>query len=253
MEEKISELGDNRRLASIESHPCAPMDAWNSSRTDAFILANSDNATATILTNHGVDGFTLLHITADILIEMGVKAGKAYQLLRAVSKDSVSIMENSLPYFDPCSTAFLNSNGLGTVTINVNVEKILSINELDYEFTALMWVFVAYFDDRADIMPSLFGHCDIPAQNMGGQPRICADDLFLREELPFFFANQKGNYEMVSSQRWMFEFGGTPPGYYIGIHLMQATFNNDLSFLDFPFDTQQLKIVARLIPSFIYV
>ena len=118
---------------------------------------------------------------------------------------------------------------------------------MDYEFTALMWVFVSYIDDRSDILPKIFGHCEEPAMNFGTQPRVCADSMFLKSELPFFFTNQKGSYEMVSGQRWMFEFGGTPPGYYLGIHYLQATFNNDLSFVDFPFDTQNLHIIVRLL------
>ena len=105
---------------------------------------------------------------------------------------------------------------------------------------------MAYLDDRSDVMPQIFGPCEEPAFNMmPTQPRVCADDMFIKSDLPFFFTNQKGQYEMVGSQRWMFEFGGNPPGYYVGIHFLQATFNNDLSFVDFPFDKQHLKMVIR--------
>ena len=220
------------------------MDQWNSSRIEKYILANSDNITAAVLNSHAVDGFTLSHITASELIDMGVKAGKAYQLLKAVSEDKVSILEDTLPALDPCSILYQDTEDRGAVTININIEKILSVNELDYEFTAMMWVFVAYLDDRSDVMPRMFGPCDEPALTLT-QPRKCADDMLLKSEFPFFFTNQKGSSEMVASQRWMFEFGGYPVGYYVGIHYLQATFNNELSFVDFPFDSQNLRIIIR--------
>ena len=243
-----------RRLVTTDqAAACRPMEQWSTPRALAWIRKEVDNRTADILESKGVDGNSLSGLTEAStreLYDFGIPMNSTAKLLEAVRFREVGIRKRLAPTDDPCSNFFAGTSGATTkaesVIVNLNIEKILNIDDTQYEFSAKMLVAIVWFDDRFQYLPTHggdIGDCEVPVYDASGlPPTTCYDMLLGRKPLPIYFQNTKEEPQILAENKWAWT---TPFNMVLSIQYVSATFNMEMAFGDFPFDTQKLTMVMK--------
>jgi hypothetical protein len=223
---------------------CAPMVTWDQERVIGWLESRVSRETVDTLLEKGIDGASLAELTKNELNGFGILLNESTRLLNDISSSTLNIYAGFLPVLDPCSHLFGSPDW--QIFVNVFVEKILEIDEQLYEFSTKMWIFQAYTDDRiAYLAPQ--ADCKYAVQSLTGwQPSpSCADPMLYGlgagAVMPTFFNNQK-SVELLQENIWVF---GAPINAVLQARYITATFNTEMSFVDFPFDSQVLTMTLR--------
>eukprot|EP00937_MAST-01D_sp_MAST-1D-sp2_P002170 g2170.t1 len=247
--------------AAYEAKPeCHPMAMWNASRALAYMDAQaakrlpSDDArnVSALFHAQGLDGFALAHLDLAGLRAMGLPLKYHEHVLKFISEERIKVKMSLPPAADPCSTQF---GGMQRVWSDFALSRLTNVDESLYEFTVVFWWQETWLEDRHIFLPPMSAGealaCKTRIPNAHGEPgNKCADG---------FWGSDGENGPTYARGRIEVNLGGTsdvlatfPATYYGPMiymphvawqqSLVRASFNVDMDFDDFPFDTQRLAM-----------
>jgi len=161
-----------QRRQAVDIFACTPMNLWSASRTASW--ANGYGFNGTALERAGVTGRALRSMAAaDLRAVPGINAGEVQQILHAAAGDAHSKALADPPALDACSKQKALDKPTN-VYVSIYFDRLLSVDDSDHTFEAVVWLFYGWLDDRVQFVPeatpSELAAC--PVQNLCGP--LCA-------------------------------------------------------------------------------